>query len=607
MNKRFFKPVCCSILSVLIALPASISAFATETNNPEILFELKTGKNGFQYIEENENVKADKLKADNNLLKAVSLPSKYNLADNNLVTKVKNQNPYGTCWAFSALSSLESSLIKSGNSDSSVDLSEKHLIWFNYNGADSNADKSLYAGNDSFLSGGYSPFLLGGSMYMASSTLMRRYGAADESKAPYEFSSGTELDSSLKNTSDIYLKNATFLPETVSFTIDDYGNVTNQELLDSNTVAASIKEIKENIYTKGAVAISYYCSDSMTGNVANDKYWNNTYKSYYFNAKLSGEDDYQSPNHGVTLVGWDDSFSKNNFTTTPPEDGAWIVKNSWGSNWGNNGYFYLSYYDLSFYEPVIFEAENAEYKSDGTTKHEYENIYQYDGLGFADSQIYYGGKNSCKSANFFTARGNETLEAISVSTFYNNCTVNYEVYTNLTSNTNPTLGKLVAQGSKSFANKGYYTIPLDNNVKLSKDQKYSIVVNISFTNGGEECSILACETQFGSYTNIEVNENQSSYYTNGSWKKVDSSTSILGCKVGNATVKAYTNNFTEPLYGDVNGDGVLNVTDSTLIQKYCAEFLTFTDEQIVIADINKSGTIDINDATMIQKIIAGIL
>lgn len=607
MKKSIFKVTLCTLLSTLIAFPASIVAFSAESSNPEILFKLKANKNGYQYIEENENVNADKLKADSNLLKAVYLPAKYNLADNNLVSGVKNQNPYGTCWAFSTLASLESNLIKSGNADSSVDLSEKHLIWFNYNGADNSTDKSLYAGNDSYVTGGYSPFVLGGSMYMASSTLMRRYGAADESKAPYEFKSSTTVDSSLKNEDDIYLKNVTFLPNTVSFTMDDYGNVTKQVLLDSDTVAASIKEIKENIYTKGAVAASYYCSDSMTGNTSNDKYWNNTYKSYYFNAKLSGADNFNSPNHGITLVGWDDSFSKNNFTTTPPKDGAWIVKNSWSSNWGNNGYFYLSYYDLSFNEPVIFEAENAKYKSDGTTKHEYKNIYQYDGIGFGDAQIYDYGKDTYKSANFFTARDNEKLEAISVSSFYDNCTVNYEVYKNLTSDINPTIGTLVSQGSKSFANKGYYTIPLDQKVELSKGEKYSVVVNICFTSGGQDYSILACETQYGYYTNIEVNSNQSSYYENGKWQKIDSSLSILGCKIGNATVKAYTNDLAQPLLGDVNGDGVLTVTDSTLIQKHCAEFLKFTDEEIAIADINKNGKIDIGDATAIQRIVAGLL
>ncbi len=35
-------------------------------------------------------------------------------------------------------------------------------------------------------------------------------------------------------------------------------------------------------------------------------------------------------NHGITLIGWDDS------------KGAWLIKNSWGTTWGENGYMWIS-------------------------------------------------------------------------------------------------------------------------------------------------------------------------------------------------------------------------------------------------------------------------
>lgn len=67
-------------------------------------------------------------------------------------------------------------------------------------------------------------------------------------------------------------------------------------------------------------------------------YYNETNSALYYYG--SGKVD-----HDVAIVGWDDNYSRNNFNTVPPNNGAWIIRNSWGSGWGDNDYFYLSYYD----------------------------------------------------------------------------------------------------------------------------------------------------------------------------------------------------------------------------------------------------------------------
>ena len=96
-------------------------------------------------------------------------------------------------------------------------------------------------------------------------------------------------------------------------------------------------------------------------------YWNEATNSYY-DYSLYGN----KPNHAVTIVGWDDNYSRGKFKLCPFSEGAFIVRNNWGDKWGQDGYFYVSYDDMSFAceENILFHS--------AVVPNYYNRIYQYD-------------------------------------------------------------------------------------------------------------------------------------------------------------------------------------------------------------------------------------
>jgi hypothetical protein len=211
-------------------------------------------------------------------------------------------------------------------------------------------------------------------------------------------------------------------------------------------------EIKMAIQNYGAIYTSLYY---------NDTFYSPYNYSYYYNGS-SGS------NHGVNIVGWDDSFDRNKFSATPPGNGAFIVKNSWSSNWGENGYFYVSYYDSKIgTSNACFMAESPD---------NYKFIYQYDPLGW---NIALGHTNpTCWCANVFSAKSDEILKAVSFYTTDSNCNYEIYIYTNPESDPINRLGSVFSKnGTISVA--GYHTIPLNSGVQLKEGQKFSIVLKLT--------------------------------------------------------------------------------------------------------------------------------
>ena len=69
----------------------------------------------------------------------------------------------------------------------------------------------------------------------------------------------------------------------------------------------------------------------------------------------------ETTGHAVTIIGWDDKYSRNNFNSNcrPENDGAWLILNSWGADWGNNGTAWVSYEDINFLNSIPFGIKSV--------------------------------------------------------------------------------------------------------------------------------------------------------------------------------------------------------------------------------------------------------
>ncbi len=447
-------------------------------------------------------------------LNRATYPATYDSRTYGYISPIKDQKSYGTCWAFSATAAMEASIKKLIGSATTVSLSDLQMVYFAYNKRPveplgNTAGNKTKVGTANGYSGNY--LMSGGTIYtpmlVMANYVGMKYETAFNSLSGYSYNTlvsqgmkialaNTNINNNLAYIGDFRLKAAYVIP------------------------TKGGDSIKEAIMTYGAVNVDFYYSPS---------YFNTGSAGYYYPYAAN-------PNHAVTIVGWDDNFSRYSFNKTPSKNGAWIVKNSWGTGWygSKSGYFYLSY------DYPTWDRDDSVGVAYVMTTTNYTNIFQYDTgmLGLpkisTNSQALTQGVG-----NIYTAPSNynQILKEVGFFTADKNLNYSIEIYKDIPLGGSPNSGTKVAAATTtgSLSEQGYHTIQLANNVEIKRGTRFSVVIKFTSTTTKEPTIIVDTSMSAGIITyTLALQANRSYYYKPESNGWID-----LVAKNGVARIKVF--------------------------------------------------------------------
>ena len=434
------------------------------------------------------------------MLKATA-DTKYSLKDvipDNIV--VKNQQTTNACWTFASLGMLESTLAlmnyKNGINPIVYDFSERHME---------------YATSDTFKDGtnknGFHRKVdSGGNSNTFEAYLTNGTGAISEKEMPFENNIDLIELSKIQNVNVI-----TQLNDAINF--PTYKATENKTQIK--------QQMKQHINDYGGIYAQIYGAS-----LYNNECYNNKTGALYCD-----DDTKYQINHSVLIVGWDDNYSKDNFIESkkPQNNGAWIIKNSWGTeqrynleemknyifkqladkcaeygwtsadmipdeiakkvfeelgytiendeavmNIGDNGFMYISYEDVNVYKN-LYGITNAQQEVT------YDKIYQYNQFG-GPMTIIYKKANKGRLATVFDKKTNETeyLTQVSINTPE---TYTCKVYVNPNGSSKEKSDLQLVQlksGETVTFGAGYHTIEFKNPVQITGNS-FTVVIEVEGT------------------------------------------------------------------------------------------------------------------------------
>lgn len=396
--------------------------------------------------------------------KATIFPASYDLRERGRAGAVKNQKDSGTCWAFAALGSLESVLLP----EESMEFSPDHMSLSN----------SFVVNTKE-----------GGDYTMAMAYLLAWQGPVYEKDDPFGDGKTTAGLSAVKHVQEMQIIDG-----------KDY------------------EKIKEAVFQYGGVQTSLY--SALKNNSSQSAFYNRESSAYCYIGT-------EKPNHEVVIVGWDDNYPKENFPVSVEGDGAFLCQNSWGGGFGENGFFYVSYYDTNVgsHNVVCTKIENTD---------NYDNIYQSDLCGWA-GQIGFN-KAAVYGANVYAAARQEELSAVGFYATGKNTEYSVYLVKDFSDEDDLGGGTLIAEGS--LKNAGYYTVQSEQKLLLKPGERYAVVVYLRTPEAVHPMAIEYAANE--STKEADLTDGEGYISADGSeWERVEEA---FDC---NLCIKAYTKNVLE--------------------------------------------------------------